>query len=75
MTVVSDLTKVSVVLKLNNGTINGKVQTVSLSLGDLNINTYDKEKAMNIVNLLSPCLDKDVYEVQEIPVNVLRSAE
>ena len=75
MTVVSDLTKVSVVLKLNNGTINGKVQTVSFSLGDLNINTYDKEKAMNIVNLLSPCLDKDVYEVQEIPVNVLRSAE
>ena len=75
MAVISDLTKVSVVLKLNNGTINGKVQTVSLSLGDLNINTYDKEKAMNIVNLLSPCLDKDVYEVQEIPVNVLRSAE
>lgn len=75
MAVVSDLTKVSVVLKLNNGTINGKVQTVSLSLGDLNINTYDKEKAMNIVNLLSPCLDKDVYEIQEIPVNVLNNEE
>ena len=75
MAVVSDLTKVSVVLKLNNGTINGKVQTVSLSLGDLNIDTYDKEKAMNIVNLLSPCLDKDVYEIQEIPVNVLNNEE
>jgi len=75
MAVVSDLTKVSVVLKLNNGTINGKVQTVSLSLGDLNIDTYDKEKAMNIVNLLSTCLDKDVYEIQEIPVNVLNNEE
>ena len=75
MAVISDLTKVSVVLKLNNGTVNGKVQTISLSLGDLNIDTYDKEKAMNIVNLLSPCLDKDVYEVQEIPVNVLNNEE
>ena len=75
MAVVSDLTKVSVVLKLTNGTINGKVQTVSLSLGDLNINTYDKEKAMNIVNLLSPCLDKDVYEIQEVAVSVLETEE
>ena len=75
MAVISDLTKVSVVLKLNNGTVNGKVQTISLSLGDLNIDTYDKEKAMNIVNLLSPCLDKDVYEVQKVAVSVLRSAE
>jgi len=75
MAVVSDLAKVSVVAKLNNGTKDGKVQTVSLSIGDLNINTYDDQKAMNIVNLLSPCLDKDVYEVQKVAVSVLNTEE
>ena len=75
MAVISDLAKVSVVAKLNNGTKDGKVQTVSLSIGDLNVDTYEDQKAMNIVNLLSPCLDKDVYEVQKVAVSVLRSAE
>ena len=75
MAVISDLAKVSVVAKLNNGIKNDKVQTLSLSIGALNIDSYDDQKAMNIVNLLSPCLDKDVYEVQKVAVSVLRNAE
>ncbi|MBR1486953.1 MAG: hypothetical protein IJ597_06850 [Synergistaceae bacterium] len=75
MAVISDLTKVSVVAKLNNGTKDGKVQTLGLSLGDLNIESYDDQKAMNVVNLLKPCLNKDVYEVQKVAVSVLKDAE
>jgi len=72
MAVVSDLTKVSVVAKLNNGTTEeGKLKTLSLSIGDLNIDRYDDQKAMNVVNLLRPCLAKDVYEVQKVEVSIL----
>jgi len=75
MAVVSDLTKVSVVAKLNNGTsAEGKLKTLSLSIGDLNIDRYDDQKAMNVVNLLRPCLAKDVYEVQKVAVSVLSSS-
>ena len=76
MAVISDLTKVSVVSKLNNGTKeDGKVQTLSLSLGTLDIDRYDDQKAMNIVNLLKPCLSKEVYEVQKVEVSVLSISE
>ncbi len=72
MAVVSDLTKVSVVTKLNNGTgEDGKVKTLSLNLGSLDVDTYEDQKAMNIVNLLRPCLAKEVYEVQKVEVSIL----
>ena len=71
MAVLDDLTKVNVALKLNNGTKDGNVQTVDVSLGTLNINTYDNQKAMNIINLLKPCLDKDVYKVQKVATSTL----
>ena len=75
MAVISDPAKVSVAVKLNNGTKDDKVQTINLSIGALNLDSYDDQKAMNIVNLLSPCLDKDVYEVQKVAVSVLKNAE
>lgn len=72
MAVVSDLTKVSVVVKLNNGTgEDGKVRTSSLNLGNIDVDTYEDQKAMNIVNLLRPCLAKEVYEVQKVEVSIL----
>ncbi|MBR2207432.1 MAG: hypothetical protein IJ859_01330 [Synergistaceae bacterium] len=72
MAVTSDLTKVSVVVKLNNGTTeDDKVKTLSLNLGGLNIDRYEDQKAMNIVNLLTPCLAKDIYEVQKVAVSTL----
>lgn len=75
MAVVSDLTKVSVTPKLNNGTTEeGKLKTLSLSIGELNIDRYDDDKAMNIVNLLRPCIAKDVYEVLKVAVSVLSSS-
>lgn len=75
MAVVSDLTKISVITKLNNGTTDdGKVKTLTVSLGDLNIDRYDDQKAMNIVNLLRPCLTKDVYEVQKTAISILSNS-
>ena len=71
MAVVSRLNKVSVAAQLNNGTQDGKVKTLSLSLGSLNVSRYDDQKAMNIVNLLEPCLSKPVYEVQKVEVSKL----
>lgn len=75
MAVVRDLNKVSVAAKLNNGTKDGKVQTVSLSLGTLSKDRYDDQKAMNIVDLLKPCLSKNVLNVQETKVSLLTSGE
>ena len=75
MAVVSDLSKVTVTAKLNNGTKDGKVQTVSVSLANLNTDRYDDQKAMNIVNLLSPCLAKEVYEVIKVPTAVLSNSD
>lgn len=72
MAVVSDLTKVSVVAKLNNGTgEDGKVKTLSENLGNLDVDTYEDQKAMNICNLLRPCLAKEIYEIQKVEVSIL----
>ena len=76
MAVISDLTKVTVTAKLNNGTKeDGSVQTLSLSLGNLDIDTYDDQKAMNIIALLKPCLAKEVYETQKAQISVLSISE
>jgi len=75
MAVVSDLSLVSVVCKLNNGTTdNGQLKTLDLSLGKMDIDRYDDDKAMAIVNLLRPCLAKDVVEVRKVAVSVLSSS-
>ena len=71
MATVSNLTKVSVNTQLNNGTIDGKVKTLGVSLGSLNITGYEDDKAMNIVNLLAQCLAKPVYSVQKVAVSTL----
>ena len=62
MAVVRELNRVSVAAKLNNGTKDGKVQTLSLSLGTLNTGRYDDQKAMNIINALESFFDKEIYE-------------
>lgn len=55
--------KTAVSLKLNNGTKQGVIQTVSLSLGTLDKDEWDGTKAMAIVDLLEPCLSKGIEEV------------
>ena len=75
MAVVRDLNRVSVAAKLNNGTKDGKVQTLSLSLGSLNTDRYDDQKALNIVELLKPVISKSVYNVQETKISILSSED
>ena len=52
--------------KLNNGTIDGKVQTVNVGLGKLSAvdSSWDAQKVMNIVPILENCLTKEVYQVE-----------
>ena len=75
MSVQSKLTKISVNTKLNNGTKDGKVTTVNVSLGTMNTSTYNDQKAMNIVDLLEPCLAKEVVGVQKVEVSDLTKGE
>ena len=72
MAVTSDLVSIKITVKLNNGTTeDDKVKTISLSLPTIDIDHYEDQKAMNIVNLLTPCLAKDVYEVIKVPTSTL----
>jgi len=73
--VVRDLNRVSVSMKLNNGTKDGKVQTLSLSLGTLSTSGYDDQKAMNIVELIKPVISKPTYNVEETKVSILSNAD
>jgi len=64
MAVISNLLKTTVQAMLNNGTKDGKVKTLTVTIGpEININKYDNQKAMNIVNAMELCLAKSVYEV------------
>lgn len=71
MAVVSNLTSVRVNVKLNNGTVDGKVKTLNVGLGNLNVTRYEDDKAMNIVNALSPCMARSVYIVQKTATSTL----
>ena len=71
MAAVSSLSKVTVNVQLNNGTVDGKVRTLSVSLGGLDLTRYEDTKAMNIANLLGECLAKPIYRVQKVAVSTL----
>ncbi len=73
MSVSSVLDKVSVNIQLNNGTKDGKIKTLGVSLGQLNTSRYDDQKAMNIAALLEPCFAKPVLEVKKVEVSTLTS--
>lgn len=66
------LKKVSVNVKLNNGVDDkGSVKTVGISLGTLNVNTFEDSKALAIINLLKACLAKSVYAVEKTELSEL----
>ena len=72
MPVVSEVSSLSVSLRLNNGyDSNGNVATVSVSLPAINCNNFDPQKAYNIVNLVEPCLLKSLFSVQKLEVSAL----
>ena len=71
----SVLQKVSVSVKLNNGTdAQGNTKTVGISLGSLNKDSFDADKALAIVSALGPCLDKSVESVEKTEVSTITAA-
>ena len=76
MAAVTTLNNVSVSMKLNNGTsATGAVKTVSVSLGSLNKDTFEANKAMAIVTLLTPCLAKSLVSVNKTEYSTLTVGE
>ena len=75
MAVALNAKKTSVSIKLNNGLDEeGKVKTVGLNLGTLNIADFTSEtaqKAQNIINALTPCLSKAVTSVEKTHVDYM----
>ena len=72
MAVITTPKKVSVNVKLDNGTDDkGNVRTVNLSLGNLSLSGFDAAKAMAVVNLIKPCLCHTVYNVEKVEVSDL----
>ncbi len=64
--------KVSVNIKLNNGTDSaGNVNTVTISLGKLSLTGFNADKALAVTSLLTPCLTKAVYAVEKVEVSTL----
>lgn len=66
--------KKTVTLLLNNGVQDGKVQTVNCGLGTLSTTGYDRDKAMAVMLLLTACLSKTVYEIDEVTTSTLRNS-
>ncbi len=63
-------------MKLNNGLDpEGNVQTVSVSLGTLNKNTWDAQKALNITALAAPCLAKTLYSTEKTETDYISERE
>lgn len=76
MAVTETIGKISVNMRLNNGVKQDGTQlTVTDKLPDLNVNTYDNEKAMAVVDKISPCLEKDIYDVQKVTVATLTNED
>lgn len=64
--------KVSVNIKLNNGTDSaGNVKTVSVNLGKLSLTRFDADKVLAVKTLLEPCLAKTVHAVEKVEVSTL----
>ena len=69
------LKKVSVNLKLENGTdAEGNMKYVSVSLGTLNKDNFDADKALAVVTVLAPCLSKTVGSVEKTATSTLTVA-
>lgn len=50
-------------IKLANGTdSSGNVKTVNLNLGSLSVATWNADKAMAIINAITPCLTKTLHQ-------------
>lgn len=71
MAISETITSQTAQIRLNNGqTTTGAVKTVNVSIGTLNDNpaTWDAQKAINIVDALSPIFDRTMYRVTRTAV-------
>ena len=74
MAIITESKKVAVNLKLENGqTEEGKVKTVNVALGTLNVNAFDAEKAYAIAEVLTPCLSKELYSIEKVETSEIYS--
>lgn len=75
MAATATLEKSAISLKLDDGTTtSGGVKTVSQQLAGVNKDTIDNQKVYNIVVLLSPCLSKNIYQIQRIDTSSIADA-
>lgn len=66
MAVTAKTQKITAVILLDNGTTSsGAVRTISQTLGAIDKENYDPDKAYAIAMLVEPCLSKSVYAVQQ----------
>lgn len=64
MAAVVTLEKIAVAMKLNIGTSKtGLTKTASVALPALNKNTFDADKALNIIEAVIACLSKSLNEI------------
>lgn len=72
---VKTLKKITVSVKLNNGTDSeGNVKLVSVSLGNMSEENFDDDKALAVVTALAPCLAKTVSSIEESDLSTLSAA-
>ena len=72
MAVNESVSKITVVVKLNNGnSSNGNLSLLSVSLPDISEPKYNAQKVMNIVTMLGDCLSKPVYATEKVMVSTL----
>lgn len=63
----STVTKQMAYMRLNNGTTEaGAVRVVSVSLGQMDANAWDADKALAIVKKLKNCLSKSLYVLEGV---------
>lgn len=75
MAVTSTTTSIKVNVVLSNGTnANGTVKTINLSLGSLDKDAFNADKAMAIIDLLEPCLEKTRLRVEKHETSSLTSS-
>ena len=76
MAAVATMKRFAVNVKLNAGTnSNGDVKTKTVGMGNLNYTTATPEKILTIVDLMAPCLENEVYTVEQTEVKTLSNVD
>lgn len=72
MAVSEQTDKQQCILKLNNGRDSaGNIKTVNQNLGSLAPSGWDAQKAMNIINALTPVFSSGVHKVNHVQTSTL----